>query len=131
MEETKPSAPLLYPIITPSFSEQYINNKIVAKNKFNNNINIIKDIRNYYESETKIYNKKLSRNKNYINVADKTEILISSKTTTATSKSVALTGMGLLYSVPTAFATACGSSVWCNCLVQLFVVHHQIQLILK
>ena len=60
MEETKPSAPLFYPKIT-SFSEQYINDKILANNKFNNNINIIKDIRNYYETETNNYNKKLSR----------------------------------------------------------------------
>ena len=60
MEETKPSAPLHYPN-TASFSEQYINNKILANNKFNKNINIIKDIRNYYETETNNYNKKLSR----------------------------------------------------------------------
>ena len=49
MEETKPSAPLLYPNLS-SLSEQYINDKILANNKFNDNINIIKDIRNYYET---------------------------------------------------------------------------------
>ena len=49
MVETKPSAPLLYPNIT-SFSEQGINDKILANNKFNITINIIKDIRSYYET---------------------------------------------------------------------------------
>ena len=51
MEETKPSAPLLYPNMN-NFSEQYINDKILANNKFNKNINIMEDIRNYYETET-------------------------------------------------------------------------------
>ena len=74
-------------------------------NKFNNNINIIKDIRVYYEIETNNYIKKLSRYKNYIN-AEITEILLSSIATTATTTSVALTGIGLPYSIPTAFATA-------------------------
>ena len=37
--------------------------KIRANNKLNNNINIIKDIRNYFETETNNYNKKLSRYK--------------------------------------------------------------------
>ena len=70
-------------------NEQLINEKIQAKNKFNNKINIIKDIRNYYE----------------------TEKVLSSIATTATSTSAALTGIGLPYSIPTAFATAkvCGS----------------------
>ena len=88
-----------------------INEKIQAKNKFNNKINIIKDIINYYETETNNYNKKLSRYKNYINVADITEIELSSIATTPTSTSVALTGIRLPYSIPTAFATAkvCGS----------------------
>ena len=51
MEEIKPSAPLFYPNISEaasritSFSEQYINVKIMAINKFNNNITIINDIR--------------------------------------------------------------------------------------
>ena len=90
-------------------NEQYI--KIQANNKFNNNINIIKDIRNYYETETNNYNKKLSRYKNYINVAEITEIVLSSIATTATTTSAALTGIRLDYSIPTAFATAtvCGS----------------------
>ena len=118
MEETKPSALLLYPNISEaasrinSFSKQYINNKILANNKFyNNNSTIIKDIRNYYEIETNNYNKKLSRYKNYINVAEITEILLSSIATTATSTSLAITDIGLPYSIPTAFATAavCGS----------------------
>ena len=51
MEKTKPSAPLLYPSFT-SFSEQYINDKILANKKINTKINIIKDIRNFYETET-------------------------------------------------------------------------------
>ena len=92
-------------------NEQYINEKIQANNKFNININIIKDIRNYYETATNNYNKKLSRNRNYIYVAEITETVLSSIATTATSTSVALTGIGLPYSIPTAFATAtvCGS----------------------
>ena len=117
MEETKPSAPVLYPNIREavsritSFSEQNINAKILANNKFNKNITIIKDIKNYYETETGNYNKKLSRYKNYFNVAEITEMLLSSIATTATSTSVAITGIGLRYSIPTAFATAtvCGS----------------------
>ena len=100
-----------WPLRGSTINEQYINDKILANNKFNNNINIIKDNRKYYETETKNYNKKLSRYKNYINVAEITEKLISTIATTATSTSVALTGIGLPYSIPTAFATAtfCGS----------------------
>ena len=107
---TAPSERLLYPNLS-TVNEQYINERIQANNKFNNNINIIKDIRNYYETETNNYNKKLSRYKNYINVAEITEIVLSSIATTATSTSVALTGIGLPYSIPTAFATTnvCGS----------------------
>ena len=110
---TNPKAPserLLNPNLS-TVNEQYVNEKIQADNKFNNNINIIKDIRNDYETETNNYNKKLSRYKNYFNVAEITEIVLSSIATTATSTSVALTGIGLPYSIPTAFATAtvCGS----------------------
>ena len=110
---TNPTAPnerLLYPNLS-TVNEQYINEKIQANNKFNNNVNIIKDIRNYYETETTNYNKKFSRYKNYINIAEITEIVLSSIATRATTKSVALTGIGLPYSIPTAFATAtvCGS----------------------
>ena len=105
-----PSERLLYPKLS-TVNEQYINEKIQANNKFNNNINIIKDIRNYYEAETDNYNRKLSSYKNYIKVAEIKEILLSSIATTATTTSVALTGIGLPYSIPTAFATAtvCGS----------------------
>ena len=104
------SEKLLYPDLS-SVSERLINEKIRANKKFNNNINIIKDIRNYYETETSNYNKKLSRYKNYIKIAEITEILLSSIATNATSTSVALTGIGLPYSIPTAFAraTVCGS----------------------
>ena len=107
---TAPSERLLHPNLS-TVNEQYINEKIQANNKINKNINIIKDIRNYYETETNNYNKKLSRYKNFINVAEITEIVLSSIATTATSTSVALTGIGLPYSIPTAFATAtvCGS----------------------
>ena len=108
MKMSQPSAQserLLYPGLS-SVSERLINELIQAKNKFNNNINIIKDIRNYFETEINNYNKKLSRYKNYINVAEITEIVLSSIATTATSTSVALTGIGLPYSIPTAFATA-------------------------
>ena len=120
-DPTAPSESLLYPDLSSvserlmreaaAVNEQQINEKIQANNKFNNNINIIKDIRNYYETETNNYNKKLSRYKNYINVAEITEILLSSIATTATTTSVALTGIGLPYSITTAFATAtvCGS----------------------
>ena len=93
-------------------NEQQINEKIQANNKLNNNINIIKDIGNYYETETNNNNnKKLSRYKNYINIAEIAEIVLSSIATTATSTSVSLTGIGLAYSIPTAFptATVCGS----------------------
>ena len=120
-QPTAPSESLLYPDLSSvserlmreaaAVNEQQINEKIQANNKFNNNINIIKDNRNYYETETNNYDKKLSRYKNYINVAEITEILLSSIATTSTTTSVALTGIGLPYSIPTAFATAtvCGS----------------------
>ena len=107
---TAPSERLLYPNLS-TVNEQYINEKIHANNKFNNNINIINDIRNYYETETNNYNKKLSRYKNYINVAEITEIVLSSIETTTTTTSVALTVIGLPNSIPAVFATAtvCGS----------------------
>ena len=113
MEEVKPSvapsvapsAHLIYANIT-SFSEKYINDKILANNGFNNEINIIKDIRNYYETETNNYNKKLGKYKQYFNIAEIPKITISSIATTTASTSVALTGIGLPYSIPTAFATA-------------------------
>ena len=63
------------------------NNKIRANKKVQNNINIRKDIKNYYE-ETEIHNKKLSKDKTYINIAEITEIVSSSITTTATTTSV-------------------------------------------
>ena len=109
---TNPTAPterLLYPNL-PTVNEQYINEKIQANNKFNNKINIIKDTRNFYETETNNYNKKLSRYENYINIAEITEIVLSS-IATATTTSVAITGIGLPYSIPKPFptATVCGS----------------------
>ena len=115
---TAPSERLLYPDLSSvserlirEAAEKQINEMIQPNDKFNNNINIIKGIRNYYETETNNYNKKLSRHQNYFNVAEITEILLSSIATTATTTSVALTGIGLPYSIPTAFATAtvCGS----------------------
>ena len=66
LKMSQPSAPserFLYPNLS-TVNEQYINDKILANNNFNNNINIIKDIRNYYETETSYYNKKLTRYKN-------------------------------------------------------------------
>ena len=109
-QPTAPSERLLYPDLS-SVSERLINEKIQANNKFNNNINIIKDIKNYYETETNNYKKNLSRYKNYINVAEITEILLSLIATTVTTTSVALTGIGFPYPIPTAFSTAtvCGS----------------------
>ena len=59
-----------WPLRGSTINEQYINDKILASNNFNNNINIIKDIRNYYETETINYNKKLSRYKIYTNIAE-------------------------------------------------------------
>ena len=83
-QPTAPRERLLYPDLS-SVSERLINEKIQANNKFNNNINIIKDIRNYYETETNNYNKRLSRYKNYINIAEITEIVLSTIATTATT----------------------------------------------
>ena len=83
-QPTALSERLLYPHLS-SVSERLINEKIQANNKFNNNIYIIKDIRNYSETETNNYNEKLSRYKKYINVAEITEIVLSSTATTATS----------------------------------------------
>ena len=103
---TAPSERLLYPDLS-SVSERLINEKIQANNEFNNIINIIKDIRNYYETETNNYTKKLSRYKKSINEAEIREILLSSIATTATTTSFALTGIGLPSSIPT--ATVCGS----------------------
>ena len=61
---TAPSERLLYPDLSPvserltrEAAEKQINENNQANNKFNNNINIIKDIRNYYETETNNYNK--------------------------------------------------------------------------
>ena len=102
---TAPSERLLYPDLS-SVSERLTNEKIPANKKFNKNINITKDIRNFYETETNNYNRKLNIYKNYINVAEITEIVLSSIATTATTTSVALTGLGLPYSISTAFATA-------------------------
>ena len=54
---TEPSERLLYPDLSSvperlirEAAEKQINEKIQANDKFNNNINIIKDIRNYYET---------------------------------------------------------------------------------
>ena len=107
---TAQSERLLYTDLS-TVSDRLINEEIQANNKFKNNISIIKDIRNYYEAETNNNTKKLTRYKNYINVAEITETLLSSIATTATTTSVALTDIGLPYSIPTAFATAtvCGS----------------------
>ena len=88
---TAPSERLLYPNLS-TVNEQYINEKIQTNNKFNSNINTIKDIRKYYETETNNYNKKLSRYKNHINIAEIKEIVLSSIETTATTTSGALTG---------------------------------------
>ena len=67
---TAPSERLLCPDLSSvskrlirEAAEKQINEKNQANNKFNNNINIIKDIRNYYETETDNYNKKLNRYK--------------------------------------------------------------------
>ena len=67
-QPTAPSERLLYPDLSSvserlmreaaAVNEQQINEKIQANNKFNNNINLIKDIRNYYEAETDNYIKK-------------------------------------------------------------------------
>ena len=61
---TAPSEKLLYPDLLSvserlirEAADKQINEKVQANNKFNNNINIIKDIINYYETETNNYNK--------------------------------------------------------------------------
>ena len=64
-QPTAPSERLSY-LDLSSVSEKLINENIQANNKFNNNINIIKDIRSYYETETNNNNKKLSRYRNHI-----------------------------------------------------------------
>ena len=56
---TAPSERLLYPNLS-TVNEQYLNEKIQTNYKFNNNINIIKEIRDYFETETNNHNKKLS-----------------------------------------------------------------------
>ena len=53
---TAPSERLLYPDLS-SVSERLINEKIQANNQFNNNINIIKDVKVYEEYKK---NKKIS-----------------------------------------------------------------------
>ena len=83
-QPTAPSERLLYPDLS-SLSEKLINEKIQAINKFNNKISNIKDIINYFKTEIKDYNKKLSRYKNYINVAEISELVLSSIATTATT----------------------------------------------
>ena len=85
-QPTEPSERFLYtsslmesPLRGSTVNEKYINNKILPNNIFdnnNNNNNIKKAIRNYYEIETNNYKKKLSRYKNYINVAEITELLL-------------------------------------------------------
>ena len=110
MEETKPSALLRWPY-TSSVSGQYKIDKILAKIKFKNNVNIIKNIKNYYGTETEIYKKKFDKYKTYVYIAQITEIVLSSTATTEKTKSMAITGIGIPYSIPAAFATAtlCGS----------------------
>ena len=75
---SQPSAPrerLLYPNLA-NINEQYINDKILANNELSNNINIIKDNRNYFETENNNYSKKLSKYKNHIKIAEITETLL-------------------------------------------------------
>ena len=48
IQPTAPSERFFYPDLS-SVSERLINEKIQVNNKFNSNINIIKDIRNYYD----------------------------------------------------------------------------------
>ena len=88
-----------------NWSEQYVKDKIIANKIFNNN-NIIKDFINYYETESENYKKKLSYYKIYFNIAEIIEIALSSIGTTTITTSVALTGIGIPYSIPAAFATA-------------------------
>ena len=71
-ESTLPSAPIekiLYPDLT-SDSEKMMNEKVQANKNFNDSIIITKDIRNYYEKETNEYNKKISKYKTYISMAE-------------------------------------------------------------
>ena len=54
-QPTAPSERLLCPNLS-TINEQYINDKIPANKNFDNNNNIVKDIGNYYETETSNYN---------------------------------------------------------------------------
>ena len=77
-ESTLPSAPIeriLYPDLT-SDSEKMINEKVQGNKSCNDSIFITKDIRNYYETETNEYNKKLSKYKTYISMAEIQELLL-------------------------------------------------------
>ena len=68
---SQPSAPserFLYPDLSSvserlirEAAEKQINENIQANNKFNNNVNIMKDIKSFYETETNNYNERLSR----------------------------------------------------------------------
>ena len=78
MDETKPSSSLPYPNAkawvetsaknwTESHAEawsktheQNISIRILSNNKLNNNVKIIKDFRNYHETENQNYDRKLS-----------------------------------------------------------------------
>ena len=70
MKETTPSATLIYLNTSAcsepnTLSEQIIIDNILANNKLNNNFNILKNIKNYKETEIQNYNKKLNKNKDY------------------------------------------------------------------
>ena len=118
LDETRLSSPLLYSnlaiINAKSWletNEQHIKDKTLANNSFNTNVNVIKGNTNCNETRTMIYNKNLSRYQTYINIAEATEMALSSIAATAATRSVELTGIEIPYSITAnfAFATICGS----------------------
>ena len=88
-----------------------IDQKIQAKNKFNNNVMIIKDMKLFYEQEVKKYKKLLSKWKSYTHVSEVVEIVVTSVTSAATGTAVSISGVGLPFTIPTVMATtlACGT----------------------
>ena len=58
---TDPNLSMESPLRGSTVNEQSMNDQIPANKKFNIKIKIKKYIRNYYETETNNYNKKLSR----------------------------------------------------------------------
>ena len=98
----------LYPSLDPM--QSIIDQKIQANNKFNNNVMIIKDMKNFYENECSKYKKKLSKWEKYFHISKVVEIIVSSASSAAAGTAVSVTGIGLPFAVPTVMGTTltCG-----------------------